>query len=194
LARAAANDLVPAAIGAVGDVGSNTHFDFLPAARRALGASQTRIPYLWAVVCVLAVVNLALLAFRDSTDLAALRQNVESQRATVAVALRLREKVVTEAARRSALLDRQARNNPLRVLDAVSKALPTNAWTQRFEWNGQTVRIAGYRNGPADLLAPLEASGVLHNAHALDADLQPAKENVFKPFNVVADVKRGAAP
>jgi len=193
MARAASYDLVPAAIGAVGDAGSNIHFDFLPSARRALGAGQTRIPYWWAAVGVLVLANIGLLAFRDSADLATLQQNVDSQRLTVDVALRLRGKVDAEATRRAAILERKARNNPLRVLDAVTKALPANAWTQHFEWNGQTVRITGYRNGPADLLGPLEASNVLHNARALDADVQPAKENAFTPFNITADVKQAGA-
>jgi general secretion pathway protein L len=193
LARAAANDLVPSALGAVGNAGSNVHFNFLPAARNALGSGSSYVPYWWAAVAVLVAVNLGLLAFRDSNDLDTLRQNVESQRATVSVALRLREKVEAEAARRAALLARQAHNSPLRILDAVTKALPANAWAQHFEWNGQTVRIAGYRNGPADLLGPLEASSVVHNVHTLDTEPQSAKETTIKPFNIAADLKEGAA-
>ncbi len=193
LSRAEANDLVPSAIGAMGNAGSNIHFDFLPAARNAQGAGRMKMSYWWAAVGVLAVANIGLLVFRDSSDLEALRQNVESQRATVAVALRLRGKVAAESERRAELLAEKKHNDPLFVLNAVSKALPTNAWAQRFEWNGQTVHIAGYRNGTADLLTPLETSNALHNAHEIGSSMQAPKDKTTKPFDIAADVKPGAA-
>jgi len=191
LAETRKHGIQAASIGAKDDVGSNTHFDFLSQVQGA-GAkwgSRVRIPYWWAAVGVLIALNLALLSFRDSSDLDALRDNVDSQNATVAVALHLREKVETEASRRGDLLGRLAHNAPLRVLDAVTKAMPLNAWARRLEWNGKTVKISGYRQGPADLLQRFEASAVLHNARLLSATATPQNATASQPFEIAADVR-----
>jgi hypothetical protein len=83
-----------------------------------------------------------------------------------------------------------AHNAPLRILDAVTRAMPANAWARRFVWNGQTVQVAGYRQGPADLLVKFESSPVLRNARALSTNAKPAAPNTPEAFEIAADIAR----
>ena len=97
-------------------------------ARARRSARGARLPLWWGAIIVLMAANIGLLAYRDSVDLDSLHDIVDSQQATVDAAMHLRAKVEDEAARRTELLQRQAHNAPLRILDAVTKALPANAW------------------------------------------------------------------
>lgn len=195
LARAQEFDLMPVSLGAYSGVGANSHFDFLPALEGGGGqlGARARLPYWWAAVLALLILNFWLIAYRDSAELDSLKQIVNSQAAPVEVALRLRDKVDAEAQRRASLLERRQASSPLRVLEAVTKALPANAWTQTFEWNGQTVHLAGYSNGPADMLKALESSPNLHNARTMSRDALPAKTSGTQPFDVSVDTGKGAA-
>jgi hypothetical protein len=194
LSRAEELGFIPVAFGVSGGAGSNVHFDFLPALRAAGGAlgARARLPYWWVAVAFLMVLNVALLSYRDSADVASLQQMVDSQAGPVAVAMRLRTKVEAEAGRRAALIEHLRKSSPLHAIDAVTKALPLNAWTQTFEWNGQTVHLVGYSNGPADLLRALESSPSLHNAHTMSHDTTPIKQAGMQPFDVAADAGKGA--
>jgi general secretion pathway protein L len=194
LARARKLDLMPASLGAFAGVGSNTHFDFLPALEGGIGrlGARARLPYWWAAVVALLFLNFWLIAYRDSAELDSLKQIVDSQAAPVEVALRLRDKVDAETERRADLIKRRAANSSLAVLDAVTKALPANAWTQTFEWNGQTVHLAGYSNGPADMLKALESSPSLHNARTMSQSALPAKASGMQSFDVSVDSGKGA--
>jgi general secretion pathway protein L len=195
VARAQGLGLMPVSLGAFAGVGANTHFDFLPALEGGGGqlGARARLPYWWAGVVALLILNFWLIAFRDSAELDSLKQIVDSQAAPVEVALRLRDKVDAEAERRASLLGRRRASSPLRVLDAVTKALPANAWAQTFEWNGQTVHLAGYSNGPADMLKALESAPYLHNARTMSRDALPAKASGMQPFDVSVDTGKGAA-
>jgi general secretion pathway protein L len=169
--RAHANDIEPAAIG-ISRFGHPSSLDFLPPLREVEGgtAARQRATYWWAAAAVLMGFNLFMLSYRDASALDQLREAVESQQAPVSVAMRLRDKVEKEAARRTALLKQQRQNSPLQVLDAVTQAIPNGAWVERFEWNGRTVHIRGFRKDTPDLLAKLEASPLLHNARSLTSD------------------------
>jgi general secretion pathway protein L len=191
LERARSAGLGAAAVGMRGAAGSNIHFDFLAQARGSGGVSgaRARLPLWWGGVAVLMIANVALFAYRDSAALDELRNDVESQQSTVALAMRLHTKIETEAERRAALLERLAHNAPLRIVDAVTRALPANAWARRFEWNGQTVQVSGYKQGPADLLVKFEASPVLRNARALSTNAKPAAPNMPEAFEIAADIR-----
>jgi general secretion pathway protein L len=191
LERVQSAGLGAAAVGMRGGAGSNIHFDFLAQARSSGGVSgaRARLPLWWGAVAFLMIASVALFAYRDSAALDELRNDVESQQATVALAMRLHAKVETEAERRTALLERLAHNAPLRILDAVTSAMPANAWARRFEWNGQTVQVSGYKQGPADLLVKFEASPVLRNARALSTNAKPAAPNTPEAFEIAADIR-----
>jgi general secretion pathway protein L len=185
--RARASDLEPAAIG-VQNLGQKSNLNFLPAFREAEGgsAARRRAVYWWAAAGVLMVFNLFMLNYRDASQTSQLREAVESQQAPVTVAMRLRDKVQKEAARRGDLLKQIKQNSPLQVLDAVSQALPDGTWVEHFEWNGKTVHIRGFRKDTPNLLAKLEASPLLRNAHSLSSDPRAAM-NATGAFDLAAD-------
>jgi general secretion pathway protein L len=189
-----ANNLQPAAIGAASRRGVFGHdFDFLSAMREANGgdAAQRRSLYWWIGAAVLLIVNLALLTYRDSSNLDQLRQTVETQQGPVGVALRTREKVDREAVRRAALLKSKAQSAPLPVLDAVTQAMPQDAWVRRFEWNGRSVHITGARKTSTDIIARLEASPVLRNAHSLTTTTRNDPTAATQQFDLTADREMG---
>ncbi|MEI9932268.1 MAG: PilN domain-containing protein [Rhizomicrobium sp.] len=189
------NDLVPAAIGVAPRNGALApDFDFLSAMRGAQGggAAQRRSLYWWAAAAVLLIVNIGFLTYRDSSSLDELRQTVEAQQVRVNVALRTRDKVSREAARRTELLQSKQRMSPLPVLDAVTKAIPQDAWVSRFEWNGRTVHVRGQRKTSNDILARLEASPVLRNARSLSGETRTAGDaNTIQQFDMSADREFG---
>jgi hypothetical protein len=147
-------------------------FDFLAAIRDAQGSSAAhrRSLYWWAAAAALLLVNLFLLTWRDSADLDALRETVEAQQTPVTVAMRTRARVDGEQARRASLLHARAQGAPLPVLDAVTAAMPMDAWVRRFEWNGRSVHIVGARKTSQDILAKLEATPELRNARSLSTE------------------------
>lgn len=192
--RVRADHLEPAAIGVLRE-GERPAFDFLPALREAEGgnAGRQRALYWWAAAAVLLLANLFLFSYQDSSALDQLRDTVGSQQAPVSAAMRLRDRVSREAARREALMKLQAQNSPLKTLDAVTRALPADAWVQRFEWNGKTVHLTGFKKNTPDLLARLEASPVLHNAHSLTSDPHAGSAS-GQPFDLAADVRMERRP
>lgn len=189
------HNLQPAAIGVASIAGvASPNFDFLSAMRDAEGGdvAQRRSLYWWGGAAVLLVLNIALLTYRDSSNLDELRQTVEAQQAPVTVALRTRDKVDHETARRAELLDRKQKSSPLPVLDAVTKAVPQDAWVSRFEWNGRMVHIRGQKKTSNDILARLEASPVLHNARSLATEVRN-DPNANQQFDMQADRQFGSA-
>lgn len=190
-----AHSLEPAAIGVAGRRGfTSPDFDFLAAMRDANGgdASQRRSVYWWIGAAALLVFNLVLLMYRDSSSLDQLRQTVETQQGPVGVALKTRDRVDHEAARRTALLQSKTQNAPLPVLDAVTQAMPQDAWVRRFEWNGRTVHITGSRKTSTDIIARLEASPVLRNAHSLTTTTRNDPTAITQQFDLTADRETGA--
>jgi general secretion pathway protein L len=189
------HDLAPVTIGVTANGTAAPDFDFLAAMRDTQGgdAAQRRSLYWWAAAAVLLIVNIAFLTYRDSTSLDELRQAVDAQQAPVTIALRTRDKVNHEAARRTLLLESKSRTSPLPVLDAVTKAMPQDAWVSRFEWNGRTVHIRGQRKTSNDILARLEASPVLRNARSLSGDTRNGDGTTLLPFDMQADRQFGGA-
>ncbi len=191
------NGLVPAAVGVTTLNGTPApDFDFLSAMRDAQGgdAAHRRSLYWWIAAAVLLIANIGFLAYRDSSNLDELRSTVEAQQVRVNVALRTRDKVSREAARRAALLQSKEHMSPLPVLDAVTKAIPQDAWVSRFEWNGRTVHVRGQRKTSNDILARLEASPVLRNARSLSGETHASGDpGTVQPFDMSADREFGGS-
>jgi general secretion pathway protein L len=163
-------------------------FDFLGPIRDAGRGGRPRrsLLYWWTAVAALIAVNVAVLVWKDVQDVAALRAIVDLQQPTVSLAQALRTRNATESQARAALLARRAANEPLRVLDAVTRAFPPPQWVQRFEWNGHAVRIAGFRDPGFDVLAAIRRSKILGEPRQLGATA-PALPGLKPPFDVVAD-------
>jgi Tfp pilus assembly protein PilN len=126
-------------------------------------------------------------------DVSRLRHAVDDQQTAVTAAAQLQRRVQTENVKRSDLIARQLQSDPLHVLDALTKVMPASAWVQRLEWNGQTLRIVGFKNGETDLMAALRASPMFVNPRAASPDTQ-AKPGALPPFDITTDVSKRARP
>ena len=61
---------------------------------------------------------------------------------------------------RAALLARRGDQEPLRIVEEVSRALPPGQWVRRLEWNGRTLRLVEQTVGDQDWLMAAGFSGV----------------------------------
>lgn len=193
LTAAHALGLEPVAMGMAAEA-ETLRFDFLPFVRAEAAGGQppARTGWWWGAAAGLAAANIALLVGRDAVDVGALRQAVEAQRGTVAVAMRLKQSVDREGQRRRTLVTRKVVDSPLRVMDAATRALPAGAWAQRFEWTGASLRLAGYRHEDIDVPAALEASPLFSQVRGAGADTQSPAGGAaanYTPFDVTATIK-----
>jgi general secretion pathway protein L len=166
-------------------------FDFLPAVKLAerTRAARRRETLAWSAFALLLAANVAALVGRDVAATRALRDAEEAQRPTVALATALRRRVQDEEARRAAVLERRDRQEPLRIIEAVTRALPPPQWVQRLEWNGRTVRLVGYKRADFDLQAALRGSPLLTAPRTLNTETTPPSP-YGEPFDVTADLDR----
>jgi general secretion pathway protein L len=189
-AEARAAGFRPVAMGAArGDDTAGFRFDFLPALEASLGETGGGrvLLYWWAAVAVLVVLNLVGLVVRDVMDVSRLRQAVDDQQAAVTAATQLQRGFQAEEMKRRDLLARQAQGDPLHILDALTKVLPASAWVQRLEWNGQTVRVVGFKESSTDLVGALKASPMFVNPRAAGTATS-AKPGETPPFDITTDV------
>lgn len=192
LERAREAGLEPAAMGVASPRGDERWFDFMPALRHAAGvrAPGGKLGQWWALVAGLIALNILILVLRDMNDVAAMRRTVEEQKPAVTAAMNIRKRVEDESARRIALLRRRAQAEPQRILNAATLALPAGSWTQRFETNGKTVRLVGYKPPAVDLVAALRASPAFANPRSQTMDVTAPGANGAQPFDIVADVRK----
>jgi general secretion pathway protein L len=199
-ARARAQDLTPAALAArtraedADGEAADRRFNFLPAVLAASGQpAAARAPlYWWGAVAGLLLVNLAVLVGRDMLSVQRLADLVEAQRPAVTTVQALRARVEAENRRRLDLVARAQRNEPLRVLNALTQALPANTWIQRLEWNGQTLHVTGDRGASIDIAAAIRGSGLFTNPRAA-ANTAPGGPQggttESRPYDVTADAR-----
>jgi len=171
-----------------GELDDGVAFDFLPGLRLgdAPRKAVSRKTWLWTACAGLAAANAALAVIGDMRDLGRLEQTVEAQRPLVARAAQLRRRVEAERGRRLDLLTRRSVQEPLRILDAVTRALPSGAWVQRLEWNGRSVRVAGLKPPAFDVAAALQGPA-LGNVRSLASDMPTKTAAGQAPFDVLAD-------
>ncbi len=155
-------------------------FDFLKALDLAEGtAGRSRLrAFAWLAVVLLLVANFTLFVVRDAASVRILSDQVEAQRASVAVVSALRRRVEVETGRRRLLLQWRAQTAPLAVLAAVTRALPDGAYVQRFEWDGVRLHFSGVAQPGTDVLTPLRASAMLHEA-SYSGPAKPVGDGVF---------------
>ncbi len=190
LAIARQDGFAPAALGTRSDREGVTHFDFLPQTVAALGETRsggTRL-YAWIAAVALIVVNLGILVGRDIIAVDRQSQAVEGQQPVVDAVQRLRRRVETEDAARRDLLARGRRGDPLRMLNALTQAIPAGAWVQHLEWNGQSLRIVGFRRQDVDMGAAIRGSGAFTNPRALTAEPSAAVASIHS-FDITADAR-----
>ncbi len=194
LALARQDGFAPTALGTRSDREGVIHFDFLPQTVAALSeapSSRTRL-YAWFAAAALILLNLGVLVGRDMIAVDRRSQAVEGQQPVVDVVQRLRRRVETEETARRGLLARGRRGDPLRMLNALTQAIPPGAWVQHLEWNGQSLRIVGFRRQDIDMAAAIRGSGAFTNPRALTAE--PATgATPTRAFDITADARPGSA-
>lgn len=180
--------IVPVALVAQGP---SAAVDLLPAARKAgLVAADPPLRLVWwSVAGLLLALNLATLVWRDADQVERLQAVVDSRRPIALGARRAvqrleRRTVVVEQA-----IARRRESDPLVPLAIVSKALPADAWIQRFAWDGQTLRIAGYRRGSGDLVKLLRDTGLFDEVRNTGSEVE-APIPVGQPFDITARARR----
>jgi general secretion pathway protein L len=175
-------------VAAAADGGEAPPFDFMPAVRRDRGeaARLSLRGWLWAGCAALALANVVVAVVSDMRDVARLQEMVDAQRPMVERVARVRAAVEGERRRRLDLLTRRSTQEPLRILDAVSRALPSQAWVERFEWNGRNLRLAGFRPPELDLAGALRGP-VLSNVRSLASDMPTKTASGQASFDVIAD-------
>lgn len=189
--------LDPRAVGvAPGPSGENpedVRLDFMPSIRAALGSQDrsTRLRWLWIAVGGLVLANMAVAIGTDITDLAHRRAALERAQPAFNRALRIRKQVQAEQDSRIADVQARDRDEPLRVLAALTEAIPDGAWVQRLAWNGQAVRVSGYENDGVDIGAALGRSPMFRHVRNSLTDT-PAKATAGRSFDVTADVAPAA--
>ena len=177
------------------DEAASPRFDFLPQVARAAGEpgpDRTGL-YWWAAAAALILVNIAVLVGRDMADVSTLQASVDAQQPIVNVVARLRQRVRDEDARRADLIARGQRGDPLRMLNALTEAVPQGAWVQHLEWNGQALRIIGFRRDDIDMASAIRGSGAFTNPRTLTAE-PTAGPTQLRGFDMAADARSGARP
>jgi len=162
--------------------------DFLPAIRAQEDGGDHRRRAAWWMLCAgLLALNVLTAIVLDMRDLGRLRDVVEAEQPRVDAANRMRVAVQAEQDVRLGLLRRRSQNEPLRILAALTQALPAGQWTHRFEWNGRTVRIVGFKTQGFDVPSALRATPALTNPRSLLSDMPIKAANNLEPFDVIAD-------
>ncbi len=190
-AAIAATSLTPAAVRLVHNGRMDPRFDFLPLMRRVglLGSHRPRRAYWWALVAALALLNIAMLFWRDTADIERLQALVDSQRPAVTVAQRITAQMQAMNARaQHALLQRQQRE-PLSTLAAITQAVPDGAWVQRYAWDGATLRLTGYRSRDTDVASALRKLPGFSNIKSAQTD-SIAETATGQPFDLVAEIEQ----
>ncbi len=167
-------------------------FDFAPLLRTEgllPPRSQQRLLW-WSLVGFAVLLNVGLLVWRDQQSVARLQTAVDAQAPAVSIyrAIAGRTARIEQVARST--VARRAQQDALGDLAAATAALPDSAWVQRYDWDGRSVRLAGYLRPPTDVIAALGKSGRFINVRPGAADVQ-ADIPIGQPFDVTADIERG---
>lgn len=183
-ARAAG--VVPSRVGPLDAGGERLDFDLAPAMRQngLLPPRPAVARFWWGVVAVLVLVNLGTAVLRDRQQVERLQALVDAQAPALTAVRRIEDRVLGNAAKVNALNARRDAHQPLRLMATVGGALPENAWVQRFEWDGRTLRLTGYAAPGVNVVSVLKASGLFGSVRASRSEAV-AETETGRPFDLV---------
>lgn len=178
------------ALGVAGASAAEQAIDFLPRMyeARAIVRPGGDRRLIWAVVAALALVNLGVAVGRDYWELNRLKAEVDAQQPMVARVQAVRGQVLGEERRRTDILARRTGGDPLRMLDALTSAVPSGAWVDKLAFDGRSARVSGYRQDQIDVAAALRAAPALTNVRSSGGDLL-TRQAAGQPFDLTADLK-----
>ncbi|MBV9509538.1 MAG: PilN domain-containing protein [Caulobacteraceae bacterium] len=158
---------------------------FLGEMRKAGAVPQTRRWAAWAVVACLIVLNLAAAIWKDVRATDALNAEAAAQQPVVAKIQAMRREMLAAEAGAAQQARLRATGEPLRVLNELSRAAPSNVWIQRLSWDGASVSLSGQQGAGPDVLAALRRSPLLYNVRSAEAGSAAEAGQ----FDIMADVR-----
>ena len=183
---AEAAGVTPAQVGPLDASGERLDFDLAPAMRKAglLPPRPAVARFWWSVVAVLLLVNIGTAVLRDQQQVERLQGLVDAQTPALTAVRRIEDRVIGNARVVQALNARRAAHQPLRLMAMVGGALPEKAWVQRFEWDGKSLRLAGYAAPGVNVVSVLKASGLFASVRASRSEAV-AETETGRPFDLV---------
>ena len=181
--------LAPRAIGIASNDGKTIEFDFLPAliadgeAVKNSGAQ----PW-WILVGLLFVANIGLMVWKDVQSVSRVQELVDTQQPLVAASRKLSLRLTGEDKVRGELIETRRSDNALAALAFVTRSMPAGAWVQRYSWNGEVLRISGYKQDKVDVLNALRKTGAFASVRASTSDVA-AESATGQPFDITAEWK-----
>lgn len=165
--------------------------DFAPAMREAglLAPLRSAAPLLWGLVAALLLANVALWIWRDVARVAQFERLVTEQQPAVGIAQTIARRGVQDRRLIARSLALRRVRDPLHALGAVSHALPSGVWLQRLSWDGESVRLVGYRPARTDVATALRRSGGFAEVRSVSEETQAAMPT-GEPFDLAAKVVR----
>lgn len=143
----------------------------------------------WALAAFLFALNLALLVWRDAQEVERLEALVAEQAPAVNAARSIANRIAGSQRQAAQLAERRRRQDAIGVLGAVTRALPAQAWVQRYAWDGRAIRLTGYKRDEADVIKALRGAGFGDVRAASSVAI--AEVPAGKPFDIGASVAAG---
>ncbi len=146
----------------------------------------------WMLAAFLFAMNIGLLVVRDVQLTQQLALLVESQQPAVQAARSIARRISNNQALASQVANRRVQQDGVAALATITAAMPAQAWVQRYAWDGQTIRLTGYKREGVDVLGALRKSPLLANVRSTNADAI-AELPTGQPFDLTAEVRLGGA-
>jgi general secretion pathway protein L len=168
LARALRDGIRPTALLVSDGVGL---IDFLPkmGRRRSLAASRLALAG-WTLVSALLALNLGVAIWRDVQATDALQDRVAVEAPRMAHIAAARNQLARLRAQSAAQAAARIKDDPLRVLAGLSRALPADATVDRLAWDGASVRVVGEARNGVDVAAALRRDPLFTEVHPSDGE------------------------
>jgi hypothetical protein len=164
--------------------------NFLPVLQEAgLTSSRSRsaLP-LWIAAGFLFLLNLGLLVWRDSAAVHMLETAVAEQQPAVNAVRRINSQIARADRFAAATVAARITSEPLEMLSRVAATLPEGVWVQRYTWQGDSLRIAGYRPAQADIAGGLRRAGL--SVQRYSDSTSATQGQLGKPFEVTLRVNK----
>ena len=164
--------------------------DFLPmmqAAGLTPNPSRATLP-LWIAVGILFALNLGLFVWRDIAAVQMMETAVAEQQPAVNAVRRINAQIARANGLAAATMEARKTSEPLATLAQIVAALPQGAWVQRYAWQGDALRISGYRPAQADIAGGLRRAGLSVQRYS---DSSSATQSPFgQPFEATLRINK----
>jgi len=164
--------------------------NFLPILQKtglARNRSRGAMP-LWIFVGLLFILNIGILVWRDTETVGMLEARVAEQQPAVNAVRRINAQIARADSFAAATVEARRTSEPLAMLARIATTLPQGAWVQRYTWQGDALRLSGYRPPQADIAGGLRRAGLSVQRYS---DSPSAGQNALgQPFEVTLRVPR----